>query len=342
MRPTHSTLFLSLALLITAVPLGGGLIAAGGNAPARRLIENPIAPIGNDPWVIQKDGIYYYCYSWDSGIWVNANKRLEQVVQFTGKKVWVPEPTGRCSKHVWAPELHFLQGKWYIYFAADDGMNAHHRMFVLEAKTPDPTGPFAFKGQLRLEPDKWAIDGSVLTLRGALYFIWSGWPGDTDVEQDMYIVRMTDPTTTIGKRVLISSPQYAWEKKGRPLVNEGPTALYNGDKVFIVYSASGSWGNHYCLGLLTLTGNDPMQASSWKKCPTPVFSGTASVISPGHASFTKSPDGKEDWIVYHAARHANAGWDRNTRIQPYRWDADGSPVFGRPIPGRVKMAAPAE
>lgn len=313
-----------------------------GSAQEPRVIRNPVAPIGNDPWVIKKDEFYYYCYSWDEGIRVNRARRLEEAVQFSGTRVWRPERTGPCSKHIWAPELHFLRERWYIYFAADDGENANHRMYVLAATTADPMGPYEFKGQLALKPDQWAIDGSILALDDRLFFIWSGWPESRNVQQNIYIAPMSDPTTIAGERVLISSPEHDWEKRGRPLINEGPTALCHAGKVFIVYSASGSWGNHYCMGLLTLTGADPLRAASWKKREQPVFVGTESVISPGHASFTKSPDGTEDWIVYHAARHLSSGWNRNTRMQPFQWAADGSPLFGTPVPPGLEIPAPSE
>jgi len=81
--------------------------------------------------------------------------------------------------------------------------------------------------------------------------------------------------------------------------------------LFIIYSASGSWGDNYCLGQLTWTGGDVLDPKSWVKKANPVFSGTNQVISPGHASFVKSLDGSEDWIVYHTAKHhARAGSGR--------------------------------
>ncbi|MBI5688972.1 MAG: glycoside hydrolase family 43 protein [Verrucomicrobia bacterium] len=329
----------ALPALVLAGLLGLGYLPALARETAT--ISNPVAPRGNDPWVIRRDGSYLYCYSWAKGIWVNRSPRLEEAVQFAGRKVWTPPESGPSSRHVWAPELHFLRGRWYLYFAADDGPNENHRMFVLAATTDDPLGPYEFKGQLGLKPDRWAIDGSVLELDGALYFLWSGWEGNTNGRQDLYIARMADPLTIVGERVRISTPEHAWERHGDPWVNEGPTALVRGNKVHVIYSASGSWGNHYCLGRLTLVGRDPLRVGAWVKEPRPVFAGTASVISPGHASFVTSPDGTEDWIVYHAARRRDSGWDRNTRMQPFRWRADGTPDFGEPVAEGIPLPAPS-
>jgi GH43 family beta-xylosidase len=141
---------------------------------------------------------------------------------------------------------------------------------------------------------------------------------------------------------MISKPEHDWEKIGNPLVNEGPEVLTHNGDLFIIYSASGSWTDHYCLGQLKLVGSDPLNPKSWRKKPTPVFRGTETVFSPGHASFTKSPDGTEDWIVYHTAKHRGAGWDRCTRMQPFKWDAQGDPIFGQPIADTVEIPAPSQ
>ena len=305
-------------------------------------IKNPVAQIGHDPFVTQKNGYYYYCYSHNRSIWVNKNKKLQDVLQFTGKKVWEPEPAKPYSRNIWAPELHFLHKKWYIYFAADDGQNKNHRMFVLESENDDPMSKYTFIGKITDSSDKWAIDGTVLEKSGELYFIWSGWEGEIDVQQNIYIVRMNDPKTISRKRILISKPEFDWEKIGRPLVNEGPQVLKNAGNIFIIYSASGSWTDNYCLGQLKLIGDNPLDSDMWEKKNVPVFKGTESVFSPGHASFVKSPDGKEDWIVYHTAREKGAGWDRDVNIKKFTWDDEGNPIFGFPLEKGIYFPAPSE
>jgi len=304
-------------------------------------IRNPVSPNGADPWVTAREGWYYYSYSRANSVWVNRASRLQDAVQQTGKTVWTPSTGQPCSRDLWAPELHFLNGKWYIYVAADDGLNQNHRMVVLESATGDPQGSYILRGKLAAATDKWAIDGTVMVRNGRMYFIWSGWEGDQNVQQNLYIASMKDPASIDGERVLISKPQYPWEKIGNPLINEGPEVLSKGERVFVVYSASGSWTDSYCLGQLTLVGSNPLDPAAWKKKETPVFTGTASVISPGHASFTKSPDGTENWIVYHAAKRPGAGWNRNVRMQRFTWDTEGNPVFGDPVPPDVPIAPPS-
>jgi GH43 family beta-xylosidase len=303
-------------------------------------IKNPIAPKGQDPWVVQYDQTYYYCYSHKGSIWINRHHTLQGVCQFNGKSIWTPPAGKPYSQEIWAPELHNIRDRWYVYLAADDGNNANHRMYVLKSETNDPMGNYTFMGKMSDATDKWAIDGTVLKHARSLYFIWSGWEGDRNGQQNLYIARMKDPKTIIGKRVLISKPEYDWEKIGNPLINEGPQVLKNKGKVFVIYSASGSWTDDYCLGQLKLIGSDPLRPESWTKSRTPVFSGTETVFSPGHASFVKSASGKEDWIVYHTAKHKGAGWDRDINIKRFTWDIDGNPVFGYPESKGVLIPAP--
>jgi GH43 family beta-xylosidase len=179
------------------------------------------------------------------------------------------------------------------------------------------------------------------------YLIWSGWEGDADVRQDIYIARLKDPWTTDGARVMLSKPTYEWEQIGSPDVNEGPEALVNpGGKLFITYSASGCWTDDYSLGLLTLKeGGDPMSPMDWTKSPTPVFTKKPEngAFAPGHNSFFKSRDGKEDWIIYHANSTAGQGCGnvRNPRMQTFTWNADGTPNFGEPVKINTPIKKPS-
>lgn len=308
---------------------------------------NPIVERGADPWVIRWRGDYYFCQSRGGrGVWTTKAARLEAIGQGPWSQVWMPPPGRPYSRGIWAPELHYLRGTWYVYVAADDGRNENHRMYVLEGTTQDPRDRFELRGQLALKPDRWAIDGTVLEMPdGRLYFIWSGWEGFENVAQNLYLAAMKDPLTIEGERVCISRPEHAWEKRGAskdlPTINEGPQVLWHGKRLFLIYSASGSWSDDYCLGQLTWTGGDVLSPSSWVKKPVPVFARTEKVFGPGHGSFTKSPDEREDWMVYHAARRSGSGWDRNVRTQPFTWAADGSPDFGKPVAPGVPLPVPS-
>ncbi|MEO6148748.1 MAG: glycoside hydrolase family 43 protein, partial [Mucilaginibacter sp.] len=265
-----------------------------------------------------------------------------------GKLAWIPPAGQMYSSNIWAPELHYLDGKWYVYFAGDNGNDGNHRMHVLENASDDPTkGTWTYKGKIGDDSNIWAIDGSVFEHGGKRYFMWSGWKfqnGSQSGIQQIYIAEMSNPWTITGARYMISEPTYDWEMVG--LVNEGPEILKNaaGD-VFLVYSASGCWTDEYKLGMMKLTGTDPLVQANWTKYSTPVFQKNIanSVYSPGHNSFFKSPDGTEDWIIYHANNAAGlgCGGSRSTRMQKFTWNEDGTPNFGVPKSLSESLPAPS-
>lgn len=309
-------------------------------APAPATLSNPIIGSGADPWVIQWKDEYIYVWSDGGRIWGSRSPRLQDIGNAPAIPLYTPPAGTMYSQQVWAPELHRLDDKWYLYFAASDGNNATHRMYAATRTLDDPLGAFSFVGKLTTPTERWAIDGTVLELNGNRYFIWSGWQGFVDGQQDLYIARMSSPTTLTGERVRIATPDYAWERNGLP-INEGPTILQKDGATHIIYSGSGYWTKQYALGRLTLTGNDPMLASSWTKSPTPVFSQGNGVTGVGHASFVKSPDAKEDWIVYHAHRFANSfNEDRVVRTQPFTFNGT-VPDFGSPVPNGTSIAQPS-
>lgn len=313
-----------------------------GSATAQEMLINPILENGADPWIIKHEGVYYYCHTGGGGISVSSDTTIQGALRSEGALVWTPPAGTEYSHEIWAPELLHVQGRWYIHFAADDGNNRNHRMYVLEAQTDDPQGEYEFVGKITDKSDRWAIDGTVLEHQSRLYYIWSGWKGLVNFRQFIYIAEMSDPLTISSERVEISRPQYAWERLPElPWVNEGPEVLKHGDDVFIIYSASGSWSDYYCQGQLRLTGDDPLNPAAWTKTDRPVFSSSETAFGPGHVSFTKSPDDTEDWIIYHTARYQGSGWDRDVSMKKFTWDENGDPVFGQPEKG-VEFPAPSE
>ena len=307
---------------------------------------------GPDPWVIYHDGFYYEMNSTARNLVIRKTRDITELRRAERKVVWTPPATGPYSHEIWAPELHFLRGKWYIYFAADAGQNKSHRLWVLENGSADPlSGDWTFKGQLTDSSNKWAIDATVFEQSGKMYAVWSGWKGNRNGMQSLYIAELTNPWTVTGKRVKISSPQLPWEKIGSQYdpyvsVNEGPEILKHDRKIFLIYSASGCWTDHYALGMLTAAADsDLLNAKSWKKSPQPVFSSSpeAHAYGTGHNGFFKSPDGTQDWIIYHANPEPGEGCknNRSPRIQQFTWNADGTPNFGTPVPLGEDIAKPS-
>ena len=343
-----------LLLLQAIVACSKGQNPATAPAPVqvenKTTFNNPLLNSGPDPWVIQRNGFYYYMHTEGNKIVIYKTKTLSQLYKATKKVVYNAPAEGSDSRNIWAPELHFLNGKWYLYYTAGSSSDlSTQRMFVLENESEDPLeGIWKHKGQLKDEnADFFAIDATVLNKDGSHYVIWSGHISKTDNTQRLYIARLAEPWKMATSRVEISAPTFEWEKIGSPDVNEGPEILRNkGGHVFLIFSASGCWTDDYSLGMLTLSENgDPLNAKDWTKTPAPVFTKSPEhgAYGPGHNGFFKSPDGKEDWIIYHANPKPGlqCSNERNPRMQAFSWNADGTPNFGVPVKINTPMANPS-
>jgi GH43 family beta-xylosidase len=322
---------------------------------------NPVAP-GADPWVVRHEGAYYLVQSRRNGLWVYRSDKLTTIADGrNGVQVWAAPDTGWNQANIWAPELHRIDGRWYIYYAGgrpgpSDAPFIHQRSGVLQSVGDDPQGAYVDRGMLYTGDDiatgadpKWAIDLTVHRLDGQMYALWSGWEENTTIArtpQHLYIARMSDPWTISSNRVKISSPTATWERRVDPVdgldLQEGPEFLTRDSSVFIIYSTRESWLPAYRLGQLRLTSPraDPMNPASYVKTG-PVFAGTSTVHGVGHNSFAMSPDSTEHWIVYHAKVDTTPGWNRVIRMQKFGWNADGSPDFGEPVPSGVPIPVPS-
>ena len=356
-RPFWFPLGLALALVV-ADGRGGQSVAAEDppTTPANdlpdELFVNPIAE-GADPWVVRDEANdrYLWCFS-------DANRGIaiaEGSLTRIGRRhvVWRAPKSGPYSKEVWAPELHRLDDRWYVYFAASDGDNANHRAYVLQSETADPLGAYRMHGPLRTGdgpdrdmPNIWAIDMTVLRHRGHRYAVWSGWDAPGTDRQFLYIARMKSPTELTGPRVrLTDNDTYLWERiepnENARGLHEGPQVFDAGGRIHLIYSCGASWLPTYKLGRLTLTGDDPLDPSAWTQTSEPVFQSTEQTYGVGHSCFVKSPDGSQWWHVFHAKRDREPGWRRAIHGQPMSVDENGTPKFGKPLAAGQPLARPS-
>lgn len=317
----------------------------------RPTFVNPVYE-GADPWVTRHGDGYYYCRSeGDLGVSVWKSDRLSD--PGTRRVVWKCPPKGWNSAQLWAPELHHISGKWYIYYAASDGRNENHRAGVLESVTGDAQGEYIDRGMLYTGDDfdtqsnnRWAIDATPMTIGGRQYLIWSGWRDEKDI-QYLYIAPLETPHKVAGNRVKIcENDTYLWERVGESKsergLHEAPQVLHRDGRVLVVYSCSGSWEPSYKLGMVSLDEKaDPLDPTHWHKHPQPIFAPTETTYGVGHCSFVKSPDGREDWIIYHAKMDRKHGWERAVFLQPFKWTAAGLPDFGAPVAAGESLALPS-
>ncbi|WP_329281656.1 family 43 glycosylhydrolase [Streptomyces sp. NBC_01451] len=339
----------AFAFVVGGVTVGTVAVAPSARA-ATATFTNPLNSSGADPYMTYYDGNYYEMTTPYSGpLTMRKAPTVEALKAASPVPVFSAHATGRDA-YIWAPEMHLLDGpngkRWYVYYSAGTGDIEAQRVHVLESSGTDPLGPYTYKGMIFGANDWWGIDGSVVTIDGRLFFTWSGVPTTQWAGSDpsIYIAELSDPWTVTGSRTRISAPIYSWETQGTPM-NEAPVALQHDGKTFLTYSASACQGPDYKLGLLTFSGGDPLDAGSWVKSAEPVFerNDANSVYGPGHNGFFKSPDGTEDWIVYHANSSSSqgCGTTRTTRIQKITWNEDGSPDLGVPVAAGSALPVPS-
>lgn len=339
--------------MLSAVVLG--LAAA---AQAETTFDNPLITQRADGQVYRHtDGYYYFMGT------VPEYDRLElrrsKTLQGLGdtkelSTIWKKHATGQMGSHIWAPEIHHIDGKWYVYFAAGESRNVWTiSVFALENDGPNPLeGTWTEKGQVKLNWNTFALDFTTFDLKGTRYALWAEKdPAAPSSNSSLFIAKMDTPTSIVGKGVKISMPEFPWEIV-KYKVNEGPAALIKNGRVFVTYSASATDFN-YCMGMLTAKDDaDLLDPKSWAKAKEPVLKTdeAAGVFGPGHNGFTTVDDGKgglEDVILYHDCSYKNIKGDplndvnRCERAQVIHWNADGTPNFMPPVPDAPGKKFPA-
>ncbi|KAI1822930.1 glycosyl hydrolase [Xylaria intraflava] len=204
-----------------------------------------------DPFVNRFNSRYYFTFTTGDRIEIWSSKSLVHIESSSTKHhIWKPPKGTEHSADLWAPELHAIRGRWYVYYTAANARkgNKSHRMYVLGGPptTEEPCGgPWEFLGRIHAMPEQWAIDGTVFELQDQLYLAYSGWPleggggsggygyatqqgidaraangtgANSSAEetapgmvQQLFLVRLDDPFTAGGRPVAIGVPQQAWE-----------------------------------------------------------------------------------------------------------------------------------
>jgi GH43 family beta-xylosidase len=298
---------------------------------------NPLVLQRADPHVTrQPDGTYLMtasCPEYD-----RIELRRSRTIEGLGEKaetkvVWRKHESGPMSFHIWAPELHRIDGKWYIYFAAGERESIWKiRPWALSNASEDPfQGEWKEEGRIQTDFDDFSLDGTTFEQGGKRYFVWAQKNMDGDNTSDLFIALMKTPTTLQLPSTRISKPTLPWEVIGHK-VNEGPSVLKRNGKIYLAFSASAT-DHNYCVGLLTAEEDaDLLDEKSWKKQQTPILATDESIkeFGPGHNSFTVAEDGKTDLFIYHARDYPGARPDplndpnRHTRVRRVQWNADGS------------------
>ena len=336
--------------------LAGASAAAASPALARRLgapvIVNPLVPQRADAQVFRHtDGWYYMTASvpeYDRLV-LRRSRTLAGLSTAPERVLWRHLASEPMSGFIWAPELHLIDGKWIMYFAAGPsggGADVFRiRTYAVVCDRPDPmTGKWSVLGQLQTPWDTFCLDSTSFVHRGVRYLAWAQREPGIETNSNVYLAPLATPLTLAAKPARLTVPTLPWEVQGFK-VAEGPAPLIRNGRIFMTYSASAT-DARYCMGMLTARDDaDLMDPSAWSKSPEPVFRSSPEndVWGPGHNSFTVDGRGR-DMLVYHARDYKDIKGDplfdpnRHTRVQPFRYRADGTPDFGVPVRNGVLRA----
>lgn len=344
--------------LLAATAVGAMPFAASGTAAAAETAEaaeaadaglpplttrNPLVEQRADPFITRPvNGMYYLTGSvpeYDR-IVVRGASTIDGLATAREKTVWRRPASGKMGGHIWAPELHRIDGRWYIYFAAGDSDDVFRiRTYVLESTSDDPRADtWVLRGRMVTKWDTFTLDSTTFEHRGKRYFAWAQSEPGIATNSNLYLAEMASPLALKGEPTRLAVPTLPWEIQGFK-VNEGPAVLIRNGRVFMTYSASAT-DARYCMGLLTADEqSDLLDPRSWTKSPQPIFTTNEATrqYGPGHNSFTVAEDGRTDVLVYHARDYRDITGDplydpnRHTRVQRLYWNDDGTPSFGVPV-----------
>lgn len=303
--------------------------------------NKPFIPQRADPYVCRHtDGTYYFTASvpeYDR-IVLRSASTLDGLRCAAEKEIWHKHEKGIMSAHIWAPELHYIDGRWYIYYAAGDVDDIWAiRPYALECVGQDPMrDSWTELGRIQGADDfsfqDFSLDMTVFEHRGEWYAIWAEKVNVGKKISNLYLARMKSPTCLKSEQVLLSAPDYDWERVGF-WVNEGPAVLKRGGKIYVTYSASAT-GACYCMGLLSIEEEgELLNPRAWKKERYPILHSDREkgLFGPGHNCFVKAEDGVTDVMFYHARPYDEIDGDplydpnRHTYRMEVRWGRDGVP-----------------
>lgn len=341
----------------------GILLVAAAISPSRAEVTlglaEPLVPRRADPYVyLHTDGFYYFCATvpeYDR-IELSRARDIEGLRAATPIVVWKKQRRLLVEdRNIWAPELHWLDGKWFIYYAAGTSLDPYDvRIRVLQNDSPDPmTDTWKDRGKLDTSRNTLSLDATVFELSGRRYLLWAQRLTSSDKSSmDLYIARMKDPLSLAGKPSMIGRASEPWEMRDPAnLKMQGPAVLVRDGRVFVAYSSNAT-DARYCVGLLEArVGSDLLDPASWEKLPGPALESDAGaalesdagaalesdpglgLYGPGHNSFTTSRDGTVDYIVFHARDYEKVVGlpildpNRATYVRAFSWDSSGRPVF---------------
>ncbi len=313
-----------------------------------------------DPYItLGSDGYYYFTASYPmygpndkegyDRVILRRSKTIEGLADAEEITIWDESESDKAFRFIWAPEIHEINGKWYVYFAASGAANNiwDINCYAIACEGKDPyKDKWVEKGKFQtLEEDKFSFTGFSLDMTyfesdGKHYVSWAQIGGNSNVY--LASINPDEPWKITSKPMLLTKPEYYWEKVTIP-VNEGPAVMKKDGKIFMAFSASAT-GPEYCIGLMYADEkSDLLDISSWTKVKEPLLTSEDLIgeYGPGHNSFVLDEDG--NWVfVYHSRSEkcykGECGYGnedplydpcRSARIRKVQWDENGMPILNQ-------------
>lgn len=311
-----------------------------------------------DPYVTKgSDGWYYFTASYpmygknDSEgydrIILRRSKTINELADAEEKVIWDEKDSQTAFRFIWAPEIHEINGRWYVLFAASGSENNVWDIdcHIIMCSGNDPyNDPWIDKGKFTAcDGDNFSFKGFSLDMtyfecNGKHYVAWAQNGGNSNV----YLATIDPdmPWKTTCSTILLTKPEYDWERVKIP-VNEGPAVIIHNGKIYLAFSASAT-GPEYCIGLMYADEKDDLtDINSWTKLDSPLLTSDdlEGEYGPGHNSFVKDENG--DWIfIYHSRdelcfkgkcgySHNDPLYDpcRSARKRKVIWDENDFPIL---------------
>jgi beta-xylosidase len=310
MKPLYHILRLFLLLIVTTC----SLFAQESTVKP----ETYVNPIGDsiftaDPFIIFHDNTYYlYGTSAGDGFlcWSSPNLVDWQPLGYAYQRD--EDSWGRDS--YWAPEVVRYKNRFYMVFSCDGEIGEEVKLRVCLAVSDQPEGPFKDLYVPWFDHNYSCIDGHIFIDDDLPYLFYEkvGVVGEP-WNQNGYFWGMIfgaqlaeDLSVPEGvQHTLCLYADEPWEgaKSLHARSCEGMTVFKNMEQYYMTYSCNHFTDPNYGVGVAMAT--TPL--GMWTKNPdNPILSRNieTGVSGPGHNCITKSPDGKEYFMVYHS--HANA------------------------------------
>ena len=192
---------------------------------------------------------YYFTASYPAydRILLRSAQTLDALAGAEEVEVWHKHETGMMSKNVWAPELHYLDGRWFLYFAAGEAEEQWKiRPYVLECAGQDPLrdtwierGPMKAADADEFSFRAFSLDATIFESDGKRYYVWAEKVGVGKMISNLYIAEMESPYKLKTVQVLLTTPDYDWERV-MYWVDEGPAVLKRNGNIYLTFSSSGT------------------------------------------------------------------------------------------------------